>query len=217
MLRQAAPAMSSLLSLSAAIDRLSLFVGRLVSWVVIAVVLISTANALSRKFMHLSSNAWLEVQLYLFGAMFLLPAGYTLLKNSHVRVDILASRLPKRAQIWIEILGILFLLMPAVMLVLRYAMPFVAQSIAGGERSANAGGLLLWPGKVLVLVGFALLLLAALSHLIKCVGFLMGLCPDPTESAEASEEAQLIESLRAEIEHAHDPAHDAAQGEGPRT
>ncbi|WP_134725657.1 TRAP transporter small permease subunit [Paracoccus luteus] len=190
-----------MLHISRAIDRLNLAVGRIVSWVVIVVVVISAGNALSRKFFSLSSNAWLEVQLYLFGVLFLLPAGYTLLKNSHVRVDILASRLPKRVQIWIEIFGLLFLMFPAVTLILIYAWPLFWSSLDSAERSSNAGGLLLWPGKLIVLVGFALLFLAGISHLIKCIGFLRGISPDPTQKTEATEEAQLIESLRADLEN----------------
>ncbi|MFV0302181.1 MAG: TRAP transporter small permease subunit [Paracoccus sp. (in: a-proteobacteria)] len=196
--------MNAFLSLSRAIDGLNLLVGRVLSWAVIVVVVISTANALSRKFLHVGSNAWLEAQLYLFGALFLLPAGYTLLKNSHVRVDILASRLPKRTQIWIEIFGVLFLMFPAVLLVEYYALPMFLSSFDSGERSANAGGLLLWPGKLLVLVGFGLLFLAGVSHLIKCVGFLRGLCSDPTERETVSDEAKLVEDLMAEIDKPND-------------
>lgn len=196
--------MNAFLSLSRVIDGLNLMVGRALSWAVIVVVVISTANALSRKFLHASSNAWLETQLYLFGALFLLPAGYTLLKSSHVRVDILASRLPKRTQILIEIFGVLFLMFPAVLLVEYYALPMFLNSFNSGERSANAGGLLLWPGKLLVLLGFGLLFLAGVSHLIKCVGFLRGLCPDPTEREAVSDEARLVEDLMAEIDKPND-------------
>lgn len=196
--------MTAFLSLSRAIDGLNLMVGRVLSWAVIVVVVISTANALSRKFLHIGSNAWLEAQLYLFGALFLLPAGYTLLKNSHVRVDILSSRLPKRTQIGIEIFGVLFLMFPPVLLVEYYALPMFLNSFDSGERSANAGGLLLWPGKLLVLLGFGLLFLAGVSHLIKCVGFLRGLCPDPTARDCVTEEDKLVKDLMAEIDTPND-------------
>lgn len=192
--------MNALLQFSRAIDGLNLAIGRIVSWTVIVVVIISAGNALSRKFLQVSSNAWLESQLYLFGAIFLLPAGYTLLKNSHVRVDILASKLSKRVQIYIEIFGVIFLMMPAVLLTLYYAFPMFVASFGSGERSSNAGGLALWPGKLIVLLGFSLLTLAGISHLIKCVGFLTGACDDPTQRDEKTEEDKLLEELKAEAE-----------------
>ena len=193
--------MGLLLSLSRLIDAINQFVGRWISWAVLVVVLISSANALGRKFFHSGSNAWLEVQWYLFGAIFLLAAGYTLLKNGHVRVDVFSSKLSKRKQIWIEILGTMLVLMPMAVLIMWLAWPMFWESWATQEASPNAGGLIRWPAKLLVPVGFSLLIGAGLSHLIKCIGFLMGRCPDPTARDSAkSEEEKLAEELKARLD-----------------
>lgn len=196
--------MTALLHFSRAIDGMSLVLGRILPWAVIIAVLVSAGNALSRKFFQVSSNAWLEAQLYLFGVIFLLPAGYTLLKNGHVRVDILASKLPRRVQLWIEILGVMFLMFPAVLLIVWYGIPNFLASFESGETSPNAGGLIRWPAKLLVPLGFGFLLLAGLSHLIKCLGFLMGRCPDPMQPAGPSEEEELMQELKAELDKADD-------------
>jgi len=176
--------MRPLLALSRAIDAVNGLIGRSVSWLVLVVVLVSTGNALSRKFLHSSSNAWLELQWYLFGAMFLLASGYALTRNDHVRVDILAQKLSKRGQIAIEIFGVLFFLLPAALLIMWFAWPMFWESWVTGETSSNSGGLVRWPVKLLIPVGFCLLVAAGVSHLIKCAGFLMGLCSDPTRRGE---------------------------------
>lgn len=193
--------MGFLLSVSRLIDAVNLFIGRWISWAVLVVVLVSAANALGRKFLHSGSNAWLELQWYLFGALFLLASGYTLQKNGHVRVDVLSSKLSKRRQIGIEIFGTLFFLMPAAILIMVLAWPMFWESWATQEASPNAGGLVRWPAKLLVPVGFTLLIAAGVSHLVKCVGFLMGRCPDPTarESAKTEEE-KLAEELKARLD-----------------
>ena len=193
--------MGFLLSLSRGIDAVNAFVGRWISWAVLVVVVVSAANALGRKFLHSGSNAWLELQWYLFVALFLLASGYTLQKNGHVRVDVLSSKLSKRRQIGIEIFGTLFFLMPAAVLIMVLAWPMFWESWATQEASPNAGGLIRWPAKLLVPVGFTLLIAAGLSHLVKCVGFLMGRCPDPTarESAKTEEE-KLAEELKARLD-----------------
>lgn len=193
--------MGFLLSLSRLIDAINQFVGRWISWAVLVVVLISSANALGRKFFHSGSNAWLEVQWYLFGAIFLLAAGYTLLKNGHVRVDVFSSKLSKRKQILIEILGTMLFLMPMAVLIMWLAWPMFWESWTTQEASPNAGGLIRWPAKLLVPVGFSLLIGAGLSHLIKCIGFLMDRCPDPTARDSAkSEEEKLAEELKARLD-----------------
>jgi len=191
--------MKFLLTLARLIDALNLRVGRAVIWLTLVVVLVSAGNAVIRKVFNVSSNAWLELQWYLFGAMFLLAAGYTLLQNGHVRVDILSARLSRRTQIGIEIFGVLCFLLPAcgVMMVLSWPM-FVA-SFVSGEGSSNTGGLLRWPVKLLIPVGFLLLVLAGVSHLIKCVAFLRGLVADPTETqAGKNAEAELAEAIAHE-------------------
>ena len=193
--------MGFLLKLSALVDRMNERVGRLVAWAVLAAVLVSTYNAVARKFFDSGSNAWLELQWYLFGGLFLLTSGYTLLKNGHVRVDVLAARLPRRTQVGIEIFGTLFFLLPAALLVMVLGWPMFWESWATQEVSSNSGGLIRWPAKLLVPLGFCLLIAAALSHLVKCFAFLAGKGPDPMrrESAQ-SEEEKLAEELRARIE-----------------
>src|SRR5690606_31760026 len=129
-------------------------------------------NAVIRKTFHVSSNAWLEIQWYLFGAIFLLAAGYTFMKNEHVRVDILSQMMSKRTQILIDMFGVLFFMLPACLLLLDLSIPFFMQSFLTGEQSSNAGGLIRWPVKLLIPIGFFLLVLAGVSHLIKCAAFL---------------------------------------------
>ncbi|AOB37655.1 TRAP transporter small permease subunit [Bordetella parapertussis] len=194
--------MRALLALSRGIDALNLRVGRAVTWVTLLVVLVSAGNAVVRKVFHSSSNAWLELQWYMFGAMFLLTAGYTLLKNEHVRVDILSSRLPRHKQIWIEIFGVVFFLLSACILIMVLSWPVFMDSYLSGEQSSNSGGLIRWPVKLLIPVGFALLVLAGLSHLIKCIGFLRGQCPDPTarDGSKSAEELLAEEIAREALE-----------------
>jgi len=182
--------MRSLLLLSRSIDALSRLVGKTVSWVILVVVFISATNAVSRKAFHMSSNAWLELQWYLFGAIFLLAAGYTLLNNEHVRVDVLNAKFSERNQVKIEIFGVLFFLLPITVFIFWMSIPMFIDSYVSGEMSSNSGGLIRWPVKLLVPVGYGLLLLAGISHLIKCVGFLAGACPNPTrvKSGRSAEE-----------------------------
>lgn len=198
--------MNGLLTLSRVIDAINVRVGRTVMWLTLLVVLVSAGNAVVRKVFQVSSNAWLELQWYMFGAMFLLTAGYTLLRNDHVRVDVLASRLPRRKQIYIEIFGVIFFLMPACILIMVLSWPMFMDSFISNEQSSNSGGLLRWPVKLLIPVGFALLVAAGLSHLIKCIGFLKGLCPDPMLREGSNAEAELAEEIAREArerEHAN--------------
>lgn len=189
--------MQALLTLSRGIDGLNRFVGRYVIWLILASTVISGLNAIVRKAFHTSSNAFLEVQWYLFAASFLLAAGYTLLQNEHVKVDVVASRLSKRTQIWIDIFGYVFFLMPVVVAILWFSFPFVIQAIKTGEMSGNAGGLIRWPVYLMIPCGFALLMLQGLSELIKRIAFLKGLIDDPTEKkGEKTAEEDLAEALR---------------------
>lgn len=187
--------MKALLALSRGIDALNLRVGQAVTWVTLVVVLVSAGNAVVRKIFQTSSNAWLELQWYLFGVMFLLAAGYTLLKNEHVRVDILSSRLSRRKQIWIEVFGVVFFLLPACTIIMVLSWPVFVDSFITNEQSSTVGGLVRWPVKLLIPVGFALLILAGLSHLIKCAAFLAGKGPDPL----AREQAKTAEEELAEL------------------
>ena len=190
--------MSALLQLSRLIDRLNELVGRSVSWLVLAAVLISAINAAVRKAFNTSSNAFLEIQWYLFAAVFLLAAGYTMLRQEHVKIDVILSRFSKRTQIKIEIFGIVAFLFPFVLAVVTLVVPLVARAYTSGEMSSNAGGLIRWPVYALVPLGFTLLGLQGVSELIKRIGFLMGLCDDPTKKQQAkSAEEELAEAILA--------------------
>ena len=156
-----------LLRLSAAIDTLNEKIGKGVAWLVLLTCIICAGNAVIRKLFNDSSNAYLEIQWYLFSAIFLLGAGYTLKANEHIRIDILSSKLGVRAQLWIDIAGLLLFLTPLSMLVIYVGIPFFLDSMMRGEVSADAGGLVRWPAKLLIVVGFALLQLQGLSELIK--------------------------------------------------
>jgi TRAP-type mannitol/chloroaromatic compound transport system permease small subunit len=188
-----------LLKLSGLIDGLSRWVGKWVIWLILASTLISAINAIVRKTFNVSSNAYLEVQWYLFAAAFLLAASYTLLNHEHVRIDVLSGRLSKRAQIWIDVIGFALFLVPVCVIVLRYAVPFAWQGYVSGEMSSNAGGLIRWPVYMMMPLGFLLLLLQGISELIKRVAYLMGLIDDPTQKPhEKTAEEELAEAIRAE-------------------
>ncbi len=184
--------MRSLLALSRFIDALNRWVGKGVGWIILIVVVISASNALIRKFFGMSSNAWLEAQWYMFGAIFLLGAGYTLLNNQHVRVDVLAARRSERTQVKLDVFGTLVFLLPMCLTILWLSWPMALESYFSGEMSSNSGGLIRWPAKMLIPVGFTFLLLAALSHLIKCVGFLRGVCRNPMKRVDEKTPEELL-------------------------
>lgn len=193
--------MQALLRLSGAIDWMSEKIGRTVLWLVLVAVLISAGNAVIRKLFDMSSNAWLEVQWYLFSAVFLLCAGYVLKRNEHVRIDVLSSRLSQRGRIWIDIIGFALFLLPATLLIVWLSWPLFFRAYESGEMSQNAGGLIRWPVFLLLPVGFALLSLQGISELIKRVAFLQGLIDDPTRRAgEKTPEEELAEAIRAQAE-----------------
>lgn len=191
--------MKSLLALSRAIDWLNERVGRLSYWLILVAVLISAGNATVRYVLDTSSNAWLEVQWYLFSAVFLFCAGYTLLHNQHVRIDIISGRLSKRTQTWIEILGSIFFLLPMALIIMWLSWPVFVDAYVHHEVSTNVGGLIIWPARLMVPVGFLLLALQGVSELIKRIAFLLGMIPDPSEKDEGpSDEEQLADELRRE-------------------
>jgi TRAP-type mannitol/chloroaromatic compound transport system permease small subunit len=188
--------LKTLLALSRLIDALNEHVGRLTYWLVLAAVVVSAGNATVRYAFNLSSNAWLEIQWYLFSAVFLLCAGYTLLHNEHIRIDVIAGRLSRRAQTWIDIFGCVFFLLPMAVIIMWLSWPMFMDSYVRHEISGDAGGLVRWWVKLLIPVGFFLLALQGVSELIKRVAFLMRLIADPVGKRDAP--AELV-STRGEI------------------
>lgn len=194
--------MSVLLALSRAIDAINARIGRLVSWLILVAIIVSAGNAVIRKLFDLSSNAWLELQWVLFAAVFLMCSPWTLMDNEHIRIDIVNSRLSKRLRDGIDIFGNVFFLMPFALVMLYTSIPFALNSYRINEQSLNAGGLPQWPAKLLVPVGFALLLIQAISELIKRVAIFTGKMEDPNEGAGghlASAEAEA-QRLLADVE-----------------
>jgi TRAP-type mannitol/chloroaromatic compound transport system permease small subunit len=185
-----------LLALSRGIDAVTERVGRFVYWLVLVVVIISAANATVRKAFDYSSNAYLEIQWSLFSVIFLFGAGYTLLRNEHVRIDIISGRLSPRAQNWIDVVGIVLFLFPMALIIMWLSWPLFIDSYTRGEVSTNAGGLIIWPARLMVPVGFALLIVQAVSELIKRIAFLAGRLPNPLEKHHAkSAEEELAEEI----------------------
>ncbi len=178
--------MNLFISLSRGIDAINTWIGRASGWLLLVAVLISGVNAVVRKVFSVSSNAWLDAQWYLFGAVFMLCASYTLIKDGHVRIDLVASKLSPRARSVIELLGHLLFLLPFTLLMVYESWPFALESMLAGEDSSNAGGLLVWPAKMIILVGFLMLFLQGVSELIKRVAIMKGILPEPQQSVEVA-------------------------------
>ena len=189
--------MSSLLSFSRFIDAINEKIGLAISWALLLAVLICSGNALVRYIFNTSSNSWLEIQWYLFGAIFLLASAYTLKRNEHVRIDVVVGRFSKRTQVWIDVFGFIFFLLPATLLILYFSIPFAYESIRNQEVSSNAGGLIIWPAKTLIPVGFFLLTLQGISELIKRIGFLMGLVDASEFEKQVATPEEDIEAIKA--------------------
>ncbi|MCE6953029.1 TRAP transporter small permease subunit [Cereibacter sphaeroides] len=189
--------MGGLLGLSRLIDRMNEFIGRGVAWLILIAIFISAGNATVRKVLNTSSNSWLELQWYLFGAAFLFAAAYTLKQNEHIRIDIVYGLFPRRVQHWIDLFGHVFFLMPFVVLMIVYLGPYVRRSFMNGEVSTNAGGLVIWPAKALLLIGFLLLALQGISEIIKKIAVMRGVIPDPTPFVSAHEAAEREGELLA--------------------
>lgn len=171
--------MSSLLRFSAGIDWINERIGKLTGWLVLAAVLVSASNATARYGFNSGSNAWLELQWYLFGGVFLLGAGYTLKNNEHIRIDIVSGKLTPRTRNIIDLLGHLLFLLPLCALMLWLGVPFFWRAFMSGEISSSAGGLTIWPAKLLVPAGFFLLLLQGVSEFIKRIAVMQGLIEEP--------------------------------------
>ncbi|HZV55155.1 MAG TPA: TRAP transporter small permease subunit [Rhodocyclaceae bacterium] len=188
--------MQGLLKLSGVIDGVNLRIGKLVTWLVLLVVIISAGNAVMRFSIDWSSNGLLEIQWYLFSAIFLLSAGYVLLKNEHIRIDIIAGHTSARTQNWIDVFGIVVFMMPMVLLTMYLSWPVFTLAWHSSEMSPNPGGLIRWPVRLLMPVGFFLLTLQGISELIKRIAFLTGKGPNPLEKIKAP---SAEEELAAEI------------------
>ena len=189
--------MRALLKFSNAVDWVNAQIGKYVIWLILASTVISAVNAVIRKVFNMSSNAYLEVQWYLFAAAFLLAAGYTLLHGEHVKIDVVSSKLSKRGQIWVDIIGFSVFLTPVCLTILYYGIPFFLQGYRSGEVSGNAGGLIRWPVYAMIPLGFGLLMLQGWSELIKRIAFLKGLIDDPTtKKVEKTAEEELAEAIR---------------------
>ncbi|MBL8336817.1 MAG: TRAP transporter small permease subunit [Rhodoferax sp.] len=193
--------MSVLLSLSRLIDHLSLALGKLIMWLIFAATAISAGNAIMRKAFSIGSNAYLEIQWYLFAAVFMLGVGYVMLKNGHVRIDFISSRLSKRTNAIIDAVGLVVFTIPLAMIMISLGWPVFQNAFVSGEMSQNAGGLIRWPVILLIPLGFGLLILQSLSELVKRIGFLTGHLDEPfTVEHEKSVEEQLAEELAIEAE-----------------
>src|SRR3990167_5313038 len=190
--------MTPFLALSRLIDKITTWVGKLTMWLILATTLISAGNAIVRKIFNVSSNGLLEIQWYLFAAVFLMGAGYGFLKNSHVRIDFIATKLTARTRNWIDVVGIIAVLLPFCMLSIVLSWPLFTNALATGEMSQNAGGLIRWPAYGLIPLGFSLLALQGLSELIKRIAFLRNQGPDVlSHEVNKSDEEKHLEELEA--------------------
>jgi TRAP-type mannitol/chloroaromatic compound transport system permease small subunit len=185
------------MSLSRLIDRVNERIAGAVRWALLAAVVICAANALMRYTLNYSSNAWLEIQWYLYAAIFMLASAYTLKRDEHVRIDVIAGRFSKRTQVWIDLFGFVFFLLPACLLILWYGIPFAAISLQSQEMSSNAGGLIVWPAKLLVPAGFLLLVLQGISEIIKRIAFLNGRIGEHEITRHVTNPQDEIDAIKA--------------------
>ena len=183
--------------LSRAIDALNDRIATAVSWALLLAVIICTGNAIIRYSLNMSSNAWLEIQWYLFAAVFMLASPHTLRRDEHVRIDVIAGRFSRRTQVWIDLFGLTFFLFPISLLILYYGIPFGFESVRSGEMSSNAGGLIVWPAKILVALGFGLMILQGISEFIKRVAYLQGKLDASAFTKHAVTPEEEIEAIKS--------------------
>ncbi|RTL51287.1 MAG: TRAP transporter small permease subunit [Bradyrhizobiaceae bacterium] len=188
--------MQALLKLSGKIDAFTTFVGRWVSWLIVLAVIISAGNAIIRKVFDASSNAYLELQWVLFAIVFLLCSPWTLLSNEHIKIDIINHTLPLRVRSWIDMLGHILFLVPFCVVLIWTSIPFFLTSFHQNEQSFSAGGLPQWPAKSLIMIGMALLLVQAVSEIIKRAAVMRGILPDPNKLALSTHELAALEAER---------------------
>jgi len=192
---------TAMLKLSQLIDTLNEWIGKVIMWLILAAVLISAGNAVMRKAFDIGSNAFLEIQWYLFAGVFMLGAGYVFLKNAHVRIDFISTKLSKRTNTIIDILGIVLFIIPLSLILINLSWPVFERAWVSGEMSQNAGGLIRWPVFLLIPVGFSLLTLQCVSELTKRVAFLTGHRKEPfTDFDDKLEEQKFAEALAEEAE-----------------
>jgi TRAP-type mannitol/chloroaromatic compound transport system permease small subunit len=185
------------MSLSRAIDKLNEKIAGAVSWALLIAVIICAGNAMVRYIFKLSSNSWLEIQWYLFAAVFMLASAHTLKRDEHVRIDVVTGRFSKRVQVWIDLVGYLVFLLPVSLLIFFYGIPFARYSFATSEMSSSAGGLIVWPAKLLIPLGFGLLILQGISEIIKRIAFLAGRIDGHEFARHATTPEQEIEAIKA--------------------
>lgn len=192
--------MQPLLALARAVDRASAAVGKGVAWLILLAILVSAGNAIVRKAFNMSSNTWLELQWYLFGAAFMGAAAYTLQQNEHIRIDIVYGAFSRRVQNWIDLLGHVFFLLPFVVLMAWMLVPYAYAAFLSGQISTNAGGLIIWPARAILAAGFVLLVAQALAEIVKKIAVMRGLIDDPHEFVSAHKAAELEgAALAAEV------------------
>jgi len=189
--------LNALLPLTRAIDRLNTWIGKHLAWLILAAVIVSSVNAVVRKVFDTSSNAWLELQWVLFSIVFLMCSPWTLLHNEHIRIDIVNNLLPKQLRNTIDVVGHALFLLPWCLIMVITSVPFFWRSWSIDEQSGNAGGLPQWPAKSLLMIGFALLLIQALSELTKRLAIMRNLIPDPHEGQKSSLETEAEEIIEA--------------------
>lgn len=200
--------MRKLLRFSRAVDALNTNIGRWVAWALLAAILVSAVNATVRKVFNTSSNAWLEIQWILFGAVFLLCSAWALISNEHIRIDIVNNMLPKRVRDGIDVFGHLFFLLPVTIVIAWLGWPFFWRSLMQNEQSTNAGGLPVYPSKFLIPLAFTLLAVQGLSELIKRIAIMRGELQDTTSGGghHAAAEAEAERLLQAAQEEAEQRA-----------
>ena len=193
--------LTALLPVTRAIDAATTWIGKRVAWLILAAVIVSAANASVRKIFDTSSNSWLELQWVLFSMVFLLCSPWTLLANEHIRIDIVNNLLPKRVRDSIDVIGHAFFLMPLTIIMIVTGIPFFLRSVEINEQSGNAGGLPQWPSKALIMIGFAMLFVQAVSELIKRIAVMRDLIPDPHAGQKSSLETEAEEMIGAIEKH----------------
>lgn len=194
--------MRTLLAISRAIDFVNIRLGKAIAWLLVVAVAVSATNAIIRKLLNISSNAWLELQWVLFGAVFLFCAAWTLIANEHIRIDIINNSFSRRARNWVDMIGHVFALLPFCIVMIWTSVPFFLTSYRLGERSFSAGGLPQWPAKMLIPLGFTVLLVQAISEIIKRAAVMRGAIPDPYDGpqvhAAEAEAKRLLQAIKKE-------------------